>query len=100
VGEVVADPAGDGLVEDALVAETLVVELEALEFDAGAAVLGRAGLEADGHHAEIGMPGLGAARGELVGDVFDDEGRVGRGGEDLEELGVGHGDNRGETVRR
>src|SRR5690606_18346258 len=93
--EVVADLVGEGLVEDAALAEGLEVELEALELDADATVARRAGLEAEGDGAEVGVAGLRAQGGELLGDVLDDERGVGGGGEGVEEGGVGHGGSYG-----
>ena len=88
--EVLADGVGDGFEEAALVAEGMVVELEAFELDALAAGVGGLGLVAEGDDAEVWVSCDRADGGELLGDVLDDEGGIGWGFEDFEEVGIWH----------
>lgn len=64
--EVIENPVGDILVEDAVVAIRLHVELQASEFNAFLA-----GDVAKANRCEIRLSGHGAQAGELVDHVFD-----------------------------
>ncbi len=94
-GEIISNLIGHSLIEDAFVAERLAVQLEALELDTC-----RTGLESERDRSEVRMPRLGADRCELLVDVLDEKGGVGRCREYFKKRCVWHGGDDTEEADR
>jgi len=92
--QIVPDAVGDRFIKNPLIAETLVIEFEAFELDAQALCAGWAGFIAERDLPKVRMTRHRAARGELLSDMLDDKGRIGRADEGFQKAWVRHGRGR------